>query len=96
MTPAQQRKVQRVFHLTAALVVVGYVYGPLGAQLRDVVRFVVLPVLVVIAMWQAPRVRRLRKTLSRKRGLGLTPSASYAGRGDGKVDVARASRGGRG
>jgi thiosulfate reductase cytochrome b subunit len=58
-------------HLIAALVLVGYLYAPLEAQLQDVVRFVVLPVLVVtgIAMWQAPRIRRLRKAITRTRAL---------------------------
>jgi thiosulfate reductase cytochrome b subunit len=46
-------------------------YAPLEAQLRDAVRFVVLPVLVMtgIAMWQAPRIRRLRKSMGRTRAL---------------------------
>jgi thiosulfate reductase cytochrome b subunit len=50
---------------------VAYVYMPLEAQLQDAVRFIVLPVLVVtgIAMWQAPRIRRLRKTLTRTHAL---------------------------
>jgi hypothetical protein len=71
MTAAQQRKAQRVVHLAAALVLVGYLYAPLETQLQDAVRFLVLPVLVVtgIAMWQAPRIRRLRKTLTRTRTL---------------------------
>jgi hypothetical protein len=67
MTAARQRKAQRVVHLAAALVPVGYLYAPLEAQLQDAVRFVVLPVLVVtgIAMWQGPRIRRLRKNVTR-------------------------------
>lgn len=71
MTAAQQRKVQRAVHLAAALLMVAYVYMPLEAQLQDAVRFIVLPVLVVtgIAMWQAPRIRRLRKTLTRTHAL---------------------------
>jgi thiosulfate reductase cytochrome b subunit len=71
MTAAQQRKAQRVVHLAAALVLVAYLYTPLEAQLQDAVRFVVVPALVVtgIAMWQAPRIRRLQKTVSRTRAL---------------------------
>jgi thiosulfate reductase cytochrome b subunit len=71
MTAAQQRKAQRVVHLAAALVLVAYLYAPLEAQLQDAVRFVVVPVLVVtgIAMWQAPRIRRLQKTVRRTRAL---------------------------
>jgi thiosulfate reductase cytochrome b subunit len=71
MTAAQQRKGQRVVHLAAALVLVAYLYTPLEAQLQDAVRFIVLPLLVVtgIAMWQAPRIRRLRKSVGRPRAL---------------------------
>jgi thiosulfate reductase cytochrome b subunit len=65
MTAAQQRKAQRRVHLAAALLLIAYLYAPLEAQLQDAVRFVGLPALVVtgVAMWQAPRVRRLRKRL---------------------------------
>jgi urease accessory protein UreF len=71
MTAAQQRKAQRVVHLAAALLLVAYLYAPLEAQLQDAVRFIVLPALAVtgIAMWQAPRIRRLRKTLARTHAL---------------------------
>jgi hypothetical protein len=67
MTAAQQRRAQRGVHLIAALVLIAYLYAPLEAQLQDAVRFLVLPVLVVtgIAMWQAPRIRRLRKSVAR-------------------------------
>lgn len=97
MTAAQQRKVQRGVHLTAALLLAGELYAPIGAQLHDVVRFVVLPMLVFtgIAMWHAARIRRLWRTLGR---LALDPatSASPAERGAGNVDVARPATGGRG
>jgi hypothetical protein len=71
MTAAQRRRVQGAVHLAAALVLLAYLYAPLEVQLQDAVRFVVLPVLVVtgVAMWQAPRIRRLRKTLTRTRAL---------------------------
>lgn len=71
MTAAQQRRAQRVVHLAAAFVLIAYLYAPLEAQLQDAVRFVVLPLLVVtgIAMWQAPRIRRLRRSVSRPRAL---------------------------
>ena len=71
MTAGQQRKVQRLVHLAAGLVLIAYLYAPLEAQLEDAVRFLVLPVLVLtgIAMWQAPRIRRLRKSVSRTRPL---------------------------
>jgi hypothetical protein len=65
MTAAQQRKAQRRVHLAAALLMIAYLYAPLEAQLQDAVRFLALPALVGtgIAMWQAPRIRRLRKRL---------------------------------
>jgi hypothetical protein len=54
----------------------------LEAQLQDAVRFVVLPVLIVtgIAMWQAPRIRRLRKGVARARAFDSPQSPSPAGR----------------
>jgi hypothetical protein len=66
MTAGQQRKVQRLVHLAAGLVLIAYLYAPLEAQLEDAIRFLVLPVLVLTgtAMWQAPRIRRLRKTVT--------------------------------
>jgi thiosulfate reductase cytochrome b subunit len=76
MTAAQQRKAQRIVHLVAALVLGGYLYAPLEAQLQGAVRFIVVPLLVAtgIAMWQAPRIRRLRKTVGRTRALDVSPS----------------------
>jgi hypothetical protein len=64
MTAGQQRKVQRLVHLAAGLMLIAYLYAPLDAPLENAVRFVVLPVVVLtgIAMWQAPRIRRLRET----------------------------------
>ena len=71
MTAAQKRRAQRAVHLVAALVLIAYLYAPLDAQLENAARFLVLPVLVVtgIAMWQAPRIRRLRKSVGRTRAL---------------------------
>jgi Flp pilus assembly protein TadB len=71
MTAGQQRKVQRLVHLAAGLVLIAYLYAPLEAQLEDAIRFLVLPVLVLtgMVMWQAPRIRRLRKAVSRPRTL---------------------------
>lgn len=64
MTPAQQRKALRTVHLITGVALVAYVYLRATAELRDVIRFLILPVLVLtgVAMWQAPRLRRLRKT----------------------------------
>jgi hypothetical protein len=74
MTAAQQRRAQRAVHLVAGLVLLAYLYAPLEEQLQDAVRFLVLPLLVVtgIAMWQAPRLRRLRKRMGRTRALAVT------------------------
>jgi hypothetical protein len=71
MTVAQQRKAQRRVHLAAALLLIVYLYAPLETQLQDAVRFVSLPALLMtgIAMWQAPRIRRLRKRFGRARAL---------------------------
>ena len=73
MTAAQQRKVQRAVHLAAALLVVGYLYVPVEAKLQAAIRLVALPALVAtgIAMWQAPRIRRLLKTIGRTRALSV-------------------------
>lgn len=82
MTAAQQRRVQRLVHLAAALLLVGYLYAPLEAQLQAVIRLAVLPVLVVtgIAMWQASRIRRLRNTLAQRVHSMRSPSASPSSR----------------
>jgi len=66
MSAAQQRKVQRAAHLVAGLILIAYVYGPNAGHFHDAVRFVVLPLLVLtgIAMWQAPRIRRIRKSVA--------------------------------
>jgi thiosulfate reductase cytochrome b subunit len=76
MTAAQQRRAQRRVHLAAGLLLIAYLYAPLEAQLHDAVRFVVLPALVMtgIGMWQAPRIRRLRKRLGRMRALDASAS----------------------
>jgi hypothetical protein len=83
MTAAQQRRAQRVVHLAAALLLIAYVYAPLEAELQDAVRFVSLPALLVtgIAMWQAPRIRRLRMRFGRTRALDTAASAPPAGPG---------------
>lgn len=69
MSAAQQRKAQRAVHLVTGLVLIAYLYGPFDDQLQDVVRFLVVPLLVVtgIAMWQAPRIRKLRKRVGQRR-----------------------------
>jgi thiosulfate reductase cytochrome b subunit len=80
MTAAQQRKAQRIVHLAAALVLVAYLYAPFGGQLHDVARFIVVPVLALtgIAMWQAPRIRRLLRAGTRTRSVDLAASPSPA------------------
>lgn len=63
MTAAQQRKALRTVHLITGVALVAYVYLPAPAELRDVIRFLILPVLVLtgMSMWQAPRLRRLAR-----------------------------------
>lgn len=65
MTPGQQRRAQRVAHLLAGVILLGYVYAPLSAELEAVVRFAVFPILVLtgIAMWQSARIRRALRSL---------------------------------
>jgi hypothetical protein len=60
------RRAQRRAHLLAGAVLFAYVYAPLGADLEDVVRFAVFPVLALtgIAMWQAARIRRAMRSVS--------------------------------
>jgi hypothetical protein len=62
----QIRDIQRVTHLVAALVLVLYVYIPLGSVplLTTVVQFAVLPLLAAtgILMWQWTRLRKLLHT----------------------------------
>jgi hypothetical protein len=63
----RQRRLQRGVHLAAGVMLLAYVYAPLGGELESAVRFVVFPLLVLtgLAMWQAPRVRRaLRRQAS--------------------------------
>jgi hypothetical protein len=63
-TAGRQRKLQRNVHLLAGALLLGYVYAPAPSRVQELVRFIVFPLLVAtgIAMWQAPRIRRLRKS----------------------------------
>jgi hypothetical protein len=65
MTPARQRRALRVAHLFAGVIVLAYVYPPLGPELEAAVRFAVFPILVLtgIAMWQSARIRRVLRSL---------------------------------
>jgi hypothetical protein len=68
----QMRDLQRITHLVAALVLILYVYLPLGSVplLTTVVRFGVLPLLAAtgMLMWQWTRLRKLLHIF-----LGSTP-----------------------
>jgi hypothetical protein len=77
MTAAKQRKMLRMVHLITGVALVAYVYLPAPADLRDAIRVFVLPVLVLtgVAMWQAPRLRRLGKP-DRRRHLSHPIAAS--------------------
>ena len=63
ISAARQRVLQRAIHLAAVLVVVFLVYSPGGEQVAPMVRWAALPLLIAtgMAMWQAPRIRRLLK-----------------------------------
>jgi hypothetical protein len=65
MTAGTLRRAQRRAHLLAAAVLFAYVYAPLEAELQDVVRFAVFPMLALtgIAMWQAARIRRALRSV---------------------------------
>jgi hypothetical protein len=60
---AKQRKAQRLGHLAAGLLLIAYVYVPVGPQAETLVRLLVVPLLVLtgVLMWQSPRIRRLLK-----------------------------------
>lgn len=86
MTAAQQRRTQRAIHLVTGVAIVAYVYAPGAAHLQNPVRFLILPLLVLtgITMWQAPRIRRLRKSLGRTpwlRVLAALPTPKARGKG---------------
>ena len=72
MTAAQQRKLQRAIHLATGVALIAYIYGPHAAHLHDAIRLLLLPLLVLtgIAMWQAPRIRRLRKAITATKAAG--------------------------
>ena len=63
LSVGQQRRAERIAHLVAGMVLLGYVYVPIPDRLQDSVRYLVVPVLVAtgLAMWQAARFRRWRR-----------------------------------
>jgi hypothetical protein len=64
LAAGRQRKLQRSVHLLAGVLLLGYVYAPAPVRVQELIRFLVFPLLVAtgVAMWQAPRIRRLRKS----------------------------------
>jgi hypothetical protein len=68
MIAGRQRKLERAMHLLTGAVLLGYFYLPTGQRLGDIVRFLVFPLLTAtgMAMWQAPRLRRLMKAARRR------------------------------
>lgn len=74
---ATQRKVQRLVHLAAGLLLTGYVYAPVGQRFEDLVRLVVMPLLALtgMLMWQAARIRRMLKA-RRRRGRRASSSSA--------------------
>jgi len=69
MTPRQLRQAQRAVHLAMAVLVAAAVYLPLPGVLPILARAIAIPALALsgIAMWQAARLRRLRRRLGRQR-----------------------------
>ncbi len=65
------RDIQRFVHLTAGLLLVAYIYTPLGNlnAFGTLVQFIVVPALVVtgMAMWQLPRLRKLLRDRAQAR-----------------------------
>ncbi len=65
----QVRVIQRFVHLTAGLLLVAYIYTPLGNlnAFETLVQVIVVPALVVtgMAMWQLPRLRKLLRDRTR-------------------------------
>ena len=102
MTAGRQRKLQRNVHLLAGVLLLSYVYAPAPSRMQELARFLVFPLLVAtgIAMWQAPRIRRLRKSaesrlptrLRRGHALAAHQTPRYAGGSipTGLSDIARA------
>jgi thiosulfate reductase cytochrome b subunit len=82
MRAAQQRRLERLVHLAAGAVLAAYVYLPLGNAIAGVIRWVVLPMLVLsgLAMWQMARIRRAihrrrpRVASGRVRAIGREPA----------------------
>lgn len=72
MTGAQQRRRQRAVHLVSGAMLLVFVYGPDIGHFHTFVQVVALPVLVLtgVVMWQAPRIRRLRKRMTAARETG--------------------------
>jgi hypothetical protein len=67
LTASTVRKLERLVHLGAGGALLAYIYAPFGEPLGDAIRFAILPVLTMsgIAMWQAPRLRRILRAGSR-------------------------------
>jgi hypothetical protein len=76
VTPVALRRALRRAHLLAAAVLFADIYLPLGAELQDVVRFAVFPVLVLtgVAMWQAARIRRAVRSIRAVRHRASDPA----------------------
>lgn len=68
-----QRRIQRAVHLVAGVLLLATTYLPIETSGRDVIRWIVLPVLVVTGlwMWNAARIRRFLK--SRTSGASAGP-----------------------
>jgi UPF0716 family protein affecting phage T7 exclusion len=86
-----RRDVQRSAHLVASVILLAYLYTPLGDNdvIGVMIRVMVVPVLAVtgLLMWQWPRVRRMLRARRAQRA-HVQPAQSLA------KSPARAVRGG--
>lgn len=78
------RSIQRGVHLVASVLLLAYLYTPLGEDpvFSLMLRIMVVPVLTVsgIVMWQWPRVRRrLRAAAARRAGTPTAAAGTAAG-----------------
>lgn len=67
----RMRDIQRFVHLAAGLLLVAYIYSPLGNldAFESLVQFVVVPAIIAtgMAMWQLPRLRKRLRDRTRAR-----------------------------
>jgi hypothetical protein len=69
ISAATQRRLERAVHLVTGAAVLAYIYLPAAGPSHDAIRLLLLPALVMsgMAMWQAPRIRRIARALRERR-----------------------------